>query len=55
MLNNFELYDVHAERTEIEEWPILNTKVDYVEYNRNNMSSNRAKYRPTEGKCQKFV
>ena len=33
MHNNFELYNVHAESFhEIEEWSILNTKVEYVEY-----------------------
>ena len=39
MLNYFELYNVHAESAEIEKWSILNTKVDYVEYNRKELSS----------------
>ena len=43
MLNDFELYNVHAERAEIEKWYILNTKIDYVQYNRNELSSNRVK------------
>ena len=31
MLNDFELYSVHAECAETEKWSVLNTKTDYVE------------------------
>ena len=34
MLNEFELYNIHAESPEIEKWSILNAKIDYVEYNK---------------------
>ena len=34
MLNDFELYNVHAESAEIEKQCILSIKVDYAEYNR---------------------
>ena len=34
MVNDFELYNVNAESAEIEKQSILNTKFDYVEYNR---------------------
>ena len=32
---------------------VLNTKVDYVKYNRKELPSNRVKFSSTEGKCQK--
>ena len=51
--NDFELYNIHSDNAEIEKWSIVNTKIDYVEYNRNEVPSNRVKFRPTEGKCQK--
>ena len=38
MLSDFEPYNVHAENAEIEQWPILITKVDYIEYNRKVLS-----------------
>ena len=34
MLNDFALYNVHAESAETGKWSILSTKVDYMEYNR---------------------
>ena len=34
MLNDFELYNVHAESAELKKCSILNTKIDYVEYNK---------------------
>ena len=53
MLNDFETYNVHVESAEIEKWSILNTKIDYVEYIRKELPSNRVKFSPTEGKSQK--
>ena len=53
MCNDFELYNVYAESTEIEKWPMLNTKIVYVGYNGKELSSNRVKFSSTEGKCQK--
>ena len=53
MLNDFELYIVHAESAEIEKWSILNTKIDYVEYSRKELPSKRIKFSSTEGKSQK--
>ena len=32
MLNDFELYCIHAERAEIEKWSIHNTKSNYIEF-----------------------
>ena len=34
MLNDFELYNVHAKSAESEKWSILNIKIDWVEHNR---------------------
>ena len=53
MLNDFKLYNVHAESSEIEMWSILNTKIDYVEYIREEQPLNRVKFNPMEGKYQK--
>ena len=53
ILNDFELYNVHAESTEIERWSILTTKVDKVEHNRKVLPSNRENFYQTEGICQK--
>ena len=53
MLDNFELYNVHAESGEMEKWHIPNAKIDYVEYNRKEQLSNINKFISTEGKCQK--
>ena len=36
MLNDFELYNVHAGSAEIEKWSIFNAKIDYVEYDLRN-------------------
>ena len=44
MLNDFELYNVHAESAEIDKWSILNTKIDYIKYNRKELSSNKVKF-----------
>ena len=38
MLNDFELYNVHAESAEMEKWSIPNTKINYVEYNRKDIT-----------------
>ena len=40
MLNDFELYSVHAETAKIEKWSILSTKIDYVEHNEKVLPSN---------------
>ena len=40
---------------EIEKWPILNTEIEYVEYNRKELQWNRVQLCPTEGKCKKRV
>ena len=48
MLNDSELYNVHAESAEIETWSILSIQIDYVGYNRKLLSSNRVKLKPTE-------
>ena len=53
MLNDFELYHVHAESAQIEKWSIFNTQIEYVEYKRKELSSNMLKFSSTEGKCQK--
>ena len=41
MLNNFELYNVYVKSAEIQNWSILNTKIDYIEYDRKELPSNR--------------
>ena len=51
MLNNFKSCNVHAEIAEIEKWSILNTKLDYVEYNTKKIPSNRENFKPTKGGC----
>ena len=40
MLHDFELYNDHAESAEIEKWSILHRKIDYIEYNRKEVSLN---------------
>ena len=52
MLNDPELYNVHAQRGKIENWSIL-TKNDCVKYKRNALALNKVKFKTTEGKCQK--
>ena len=51
MLNDFEIYIVHAESAETEKRSILSTKVDYGEYNRKVLPSTRVKFKPTEKRC----
>ena len=53
MLNDFELYIVHRVSAEIEKWSILSTKVDYVDYNRKELSTYRVILNATENRCQK--
>ena len=55
MLNDFELYNVHAESAEIETLSFLNTRIDYVEYNRKQLPSNRVRFIPTEGTVRKSM
>ena len=43
MLKDFEYYNVHGESAEIEKWSTLNITIDYVEYNRKELPSNRVK------------
>ena len=52
MHNDFEFYSVHAKSFQIEKQSILNTKIDYVDYNKKELLSNRVKFSPTEEKCQ---
>ena len=53
LLNDFEVYNVHTESAEIDKWSILNTKIDYMEYNIKELKSNRVRFSSTEGNCQK--
>ena len=55
MLNDFELYNVHAESAEIDKWSILNTKIHPVKYNRKELPSNRVKFSSTEEENVKRV
>ena len=55
VLNDYELYNGHGESAEIDKWSILNIKIDYVDYNRKELPSNKVTFRPTERKCQKRV
>ena len=48
MLNDLKLYNVHTESAEIKKWSIINTKIDYVEYNRKELPSSRVKLSSTE-------
>ena len=48
MLNDFVLNNVHAECAENEKWSILDNKIDYVEYSRKELLSNRVKFSSTE-------
>ena len=50
MLNDFEIYNVHSECAEIEKCSILNTRIDYIEYNRKEVPSNRVNFKSAEGK-----
>ena len=53
MPNDFELYDVHVESSEIEKWSILSTKVDDVEISRKAILTNKVKFNLTEGRGHK--
>ena len=52
MLNDFELYNVCVKSALIEKCFILNTKIDYVEYNRKELPSDRVKFISIKGKHQ---
>ena len=50
-LNDFELYNVNDESTEID-WSALRTKADYVKCNRKVWLTNKLQFNPTKGRCQ---
>ena len=54
MLNDFELYNFHAESAEIIRLSNLNTKIYYFEYGRKELPSNIIIFGPTEGKTSKW-
>ena len=55
MFNHFELHNVHAESVGIERLPIFSVKVDYVEYNRNVLPTNKVQFNLSEGSFKRGI
>ena len=53
VLDDFELYNVHAEDAEREKWSIFSTKIHYVEYKRKELPTNTVNFKATKSGCQK--
>ena len=48
VFNDFELFKVHTECAEIENWSHLSTKIDYVECNGKALPANRVRFNPAK-------